>query len=317
VFQPWKFQKSIDTNAAGGLNYESCNSIRTDVLRMIICVFGLDKYAATGSGHRPVMIAHTLDGAMLTSHLGHHVTAAIKIVDPRACDPVSGIPIGIAGLFQSRELCFPIQIVFGKDCKNLYTYCFGLFHGKFNGGLVMPPAIDGCPELSNFQVISPQDMSSIWKTTGLGQGCYNKKQFCYCCMCTNEFISVCKKTGDSRCDLCCKFEIDRCFCHPVNDSVHLHQLSAMLELHVQAALDDGFSKLDYIAAKSKLNTNPQTANKHNNPNHIDFVPASDAEVTSFNNLLKDELKLRLSSRADLSAFISTTLSICKVYGSVG
>jgi hypothetical protein len=31
VFQPWKFQKSIDTNAAGGLNYEACNSIRTDV----------------------------------------------------------------------------------------------------------------------------------------------------------------------------------------------------------------------------------------------------------------------------------------------
>jgi hypothetical protein len=76
----------------------------------------------------------------------------------------------------------------------------------------------------------------------------------------------------------------------------------MLELHVQAALDDGFSKLDHIAANSKINTNPQTANKHTNSNHIDFVPASDAEVTGFNQLLKDELKLRL--RADLSAYIS-------------
>jgi hypothetical protein len=33
VFQPWKFQKSIDINAAGGLNYESCNSIRNDVMQ--------------------------------------------------------------------------------------------------------------------------------------------------------------------------------------------------------------------------------------------------------------------------------------------
>jgi hypothetical protein len=33
VFQPWKFQKSIDTNAAGGLDYEAYNSIRVDVRR--------------------------------------------------------------------------------------------------------------------------------------------------------------------------------------------------------------------------------------------------------------------------------------------
>jgi hypothetical protein len=60
----------------------------------------------------------------------------------------------------------------------------------------------------------------------------------------------------------------------------------MLETHIQDALDDGFSKLDFIKAKSKINTNPQIAN------NIDSVPSSDTEVTKFNDLLKSELKLR-------------------------
>jgi hypothetical protein len=267
VFQPWKFQKSIDTNAAGGLNYESCNSIRNDVeelastgviphgttiakyaklleqhavqayglainvektrhgpslsfdldtlLRLIICGYGLDKFAATASGHPPVLIAHTLDGAMLTSNLGH-VTAGTKIVDPRAANPMTGIHIGISGFFQSRDLCYPAQIVFGKDCKSLYSDCFGGFFSKFHGGLVIPPTPNYPIELSNFQISAPQDMSSIWKTTGLGGGCYNKKQFCYCCMCTNDLISV-YKSDDNRCDLCKRLGVTRCFCHPVND----------------------------------------------------------------------------------------------------
>jgi hypothetical protein len=343
VFQPWKFQKSIDTNAAGGLNYESCNSIRKDVeelgkksigviphgttiakyakllenhavekfglaidvaktdhgpslsfdldnlLRLIIGGYGLDKYAATGSGHPPVMIAHTLDGAMLTAHLGH-VTAGIKIVDPRAKNPLTDLPIGMDLLFQSRDLCFPAQIVFGKDCKQLYKDCFGQLHSRFHGGLCIPATVD-CPELSNFRVISPQDMSSIWKTTGLGGGCYNKKQFCYACMCTNDLIAV-PKVGNNRCDMCHRLGIQSCFCHPVNDDIHLQSMAKLLEEHVQVALDDGFQKLDYIASKSVINTNPHTANKHNNKHHIDFVPKTDSEVTKFNELLKSELKLR-------------------------
>jgi hypothetical protein len=346
VFQPWKFQKSIDTNAAGGLNYESCNSIREDVeelgartrgciphgttiakyakllehhavkayglditvdktshgpslyfdldklLRLIMCGYGLDKFAATGSGHKPVMIAHTLDGAMLTSHLGH-VTAGIKIVDPRATNPVTGIPIGMSGLFQTRDLCYPAHIVFGKDCKSLYNDCFGDFFAKFHGGLVIPPTID-CPELSNFQIVAPQDMSSIWKTTGLGGGCYNKKQFCYCCMCTNDLLSV-HKEGVLRCVLCKRLSIERCYCHPVNDEAFLTDTQLILEQHVQTALDEGFSKLDDIRSKSKINTNPQIANKSNNNKHIDYVPNSDSEVLRFNDLLRSELKLRHKS----------------------
>jgi hypothetical protein len=66
VFQPWKFQKSIDTNAAGGLNYESCNSIRVDVEelgpRTIGCIphgTTIAKYAKLLEQH--AVQAHGLD----------------------------------------------------------------------------------------------------------------------------------------------------------------------------------------------------------------------------------------------------------------
>ena len=66
------------------------------------------------------MIAHTLDGAMLTAHLGH-VTAGIKIVDPRGVDPISGYAMGIDGLFQSRDfLCFPAHNVFLEKTARTY-----------------------------------------------------------------------------------------------------------------------------------------------------------------------------------------------------
>ena len=361
VFNPWKFQKSIDTNAAGGLNYESCNSIRKDVeelganrigtiphgntislyarllekhavedhglsinvektthgpslyfdldnfLRMILVGFGLDKYAQTGSGHKPVMIAHTLDGAMLTSHLGH-VTAGIKIVDPRATDPVTGLPIlGSGGLFQTRDLCFPTNIVFGKDCKSLYADCFADFHSKFNGGLLIPATVDS-PELSNFLVISPQDMSSIWKTTGLGGGSFNKKQFCYACMCDNDLISV-FTSGAERCDTCKRLNIDSCFCHPVNDRSFLEDTSLLLQEYIQSALDEGFQKLeDFITANTKININPFTTNRQSNKNHIDFVPTCDSEVLNSNNLLKTELRLRIKGKEELKSVLDGNMA---------
>jgi hypothetical protein len=198
---------------------------------------------------------------------------------------MTGIPVGLSGLFQTRDLCYPAHIVFGKDCKSLYNDCFGPFFSTFHGGLVIPATPD-CPELSNFQIIAPHDMSSIWKTT--------KKLFCYCCMCTNDLISV-HKAGDNRCNLCKKLAITRCYCHPVNDETFLRGTQHLLETHVKDALDEGFMKLDQITSKSKINTNPLVANKHNNNTHIDFVPNSDSEVTKFKQLLKEELKLRYKS----------------------
>jgi hypothetical protein len=109
------------------------------------------------------------------------------------------------------------------------------------------------------------------------------------------------KSGESRCDRCKRLSIDKCFCHPVNDASFLEETAKMLEAHVKDALDEGYKKLDFIASKSKIKTNPQMANKDTISEHIDFVPISDSEVLKFNELLKTELRLRLDRNAFISA----------------
>jgi hypothetical protein len=44
-----------------------------------------------------------MDGAQLTNELGH-VIGGIKVVDERAVDPLSGVPLSVSGKFQGIYL---------------------------------------------------------------------------------------------------------------------------------------------------------------------------------------------------------------------
>jgi hypothetical protein len=74
-----------------------------------------------------VEICITLDGAELCDGLSH-LTAGIKISDHRAIDPRDGVPLSnlADGLFgrifkvQSRNYCFAMKTLLGKDCKAAY-----------------------------------------------------------------------------------------------------------------------------------------------------------------------------------------------------
>lgn len=81
-----------------------------------------------------------------------------------------------------------MQTAFGRDCEQSHGDCFESFHDYFNGGLVVGGV--GLPELSNFQVLLPQDLSSMWETTGMGGGSASAKLFCCCCVC-HKILPVC------------------------------------------------------------------------------------------------------------------------------
>jgi hypothetical protein len=57
------------------------------------------------ASHGGVCFAITLDGAELSRNVGH-VTAGVKMIDPRAIDPRTKLPIGVLGgaKIQSREV---------------------------------------------------------------------------------------------------------------------------------------------------------------------------------------------------------------------
>ena len=352
--QAWKFQRTIDLEGAGGLNYECLNSIRRGVeelkrnaiglvpertsvantaklleehasneyllgfkesvnqhgptftfdldvlMRLVLTGHGLDVAAQTSSRktHKPVIVAYTLDGAQLTNTLGH-VTAGIKIVDPRALDPITGIPLHVSGKYQSRDLCFPTQITFGRDCKSLYQDCFQNFFEYFNGTCKVEGKF-GLPELSNFRILSPQDMSSIWKTVGLGGGSHTKDFFCYCCSCQKRDIRL-DKTNGNRCYDCKRLGVDRCFCHPVNDQSHIEELHDTLFNYTVHSLDEGYQKLAEIINKSTIETKNSESKKLTNPNHIEFEPTNERDSDNFKALLTKELKLRLTREGRIAA----------------
>jgi len=72
-----------------------------------------------------VELCFTLDGAELCKGI-QHLTAGVKITDARAIDPKDGTPLCSKGVFgrifkvQSRNYCFAMKSLLGKDCKDAY-----------------------------------------------------------------------------------------------------------------------------------------------------------------------------------------------------
>jgi hypothetical protein len=86
-------------------------------------MFGLHEIARTTS----IEIFITLDGAELCDHL-NHLTAGVKMVYKRGVDPKTGWPLftfteellGSAFACQSRNFCFILKSLIGRDTKDAY-----------------------------------------------------------------------------------------------------------------------------------------------------------------------------------------------------
>jgi hypothetical protein len=101
------------------------------MLAYLLRLYKLDVVAANPD-EPPVEFSVTLDGADLSRNI-LQVTAGIKINDPKAIDPKSGIPIGMDDSLRvlSRELCWPCKIHIAKDTKELYHKYFTDFFAFF------------------------------------------------------------------------------------------------------------------------------------------------------------------------------------------
>jgi hypothetical protein len=164
------------------------------MVRFILKAFSLDSIAETES----VELCITLDGAELTKDLCH-LTFGVKVTDHRAIDPRDGSPLsynepGIFGnLFkvQSRNYCFVLKSLLGKDSKKAYQEfkdVFDFFDMVMKEGL---PNNNNGPQLMPILIWSPQDLSSIWKclNTGCGARKHGDKHWCHLCACTGNKIA--------------------------------------------------------------------------------------------------------------------------------
>jgi hypothetical protein len=256
------------------------------MLVFLLEMFQLDHIARDPS-QPPVQLACTLDGADISKFVSH-VTAGIKILDPRAIDPISHLPIGLEGSkkVQSRDLCFPFKMLLTRDTKTLYKEHFKDFFDFFSR-----LNLEGIPELGNnpISVSSPQDMSSMWKALGRGGGCKVKTFFCYCCAVTSKDSATPRKTC---CHSCLEKGRQKCYHSDIGDESTLLRLTADLQQMTTTHQFLQFEDSSGLLLKLQSHLNPSQFEKEKDPSNIEFVPQSDIQKREYYlNYLKPDLSL--------------------------
>jgi hypothetical protein len=241
------------------------------LLAYLLRLYKLDD-VARDPNQPPVQFSITLDGADLSRNITH-VTAGIKINDPRAIDPVSGIPIGMedSAKVQSRELCFPAKILISKDTKTLYDKYFADFFAFFREANE-----SGFGEFARpFSISSPQDLSSHWKCTKKGGACKRKIEFCHLCACrSNE----CHVPRQFQCERCVRDGRQECYHWVVGDPVTLARVQSSLEgmRGTHAFLNDAT-----VLPRLRLHLDHHQLFQTRDMSNVNYLPLTSAERRQF------------------------------------
>jgi hypothetical protein len=256
------------------------------ILIFLLEMFQLDDIVRDPT-QAPVQLACTLDGADISKFVSH-VTAGIKILDPRAIDPISHLPIGLQGSkkVQSRDLCFPFKMILTRDTKTLYQEQFKDFFDFFSR-----LNQEGIPELGSnpIMVSSPQDMSSMWKALGRGGGCKVKTYFCYCCAMTSKESATPRKIS---CQSCMDRGRKKCYHTDTGDAATLQRLNIDLQQMTTTHQFLQFEDTSGVLLNLQSHLEPSQFEKEKDQSNIDFVPQSDSQKREhYLNYLKPDLSL--------------------------
>jgi hypothetical protein len=274
-------------------------------LAYVLKLFQLDEVARDPNA-APVQFSITLDGADLSRNISH-VTAGIKINDPRAKDPISGIPIGFedSTKVQSRELCFPCKILIAKDTKELYSKYFKDFFAFFK-----QVETAGFGEFQRpFLVSSPQDLSSLWKCYDKGGACKLKKEFCHLCACLSD---VCHKPRQVPCERCVLHGRDKCYHWVVGDEATLVRAEARLQ---SMYVTHPYLSDETVSARLRLHIDDNQLNATRDMQNINYCPLTSNERQRFSEqfLNHDLLVLGLSLMSDMELRRARVRSVLRTY----
>jgi len=231
----------------------------------------------------PVVVAVTFDGGKI-SRFFFHVTGGFKQVDPRCKDPRTGaLLFSCSGNenVQSHVHCFPLKVCFSKDTKHLYRLEFEDFFAFLKAYEL--------EKGGRIKFAYPQDISSIWKTTGRG-GTANLKKFpCYCCTVTSDTLIT--PQPKEKCFRGNRCQQPKCYHHTMLDQETMDgwaDCKAELEREFPFLATMGTT----IPRSQVILTTLDELQDENNPHDIDFQPSNDIEARHFKDLLLIELQLR-------------------------
>ena len=270
------------------IDEDGIDGVEFDGPMLLDCLLKMFKLNIIAREEGNVKIASTIDGADLSRNV-QHVTCGVKIVDPRAINPMTGIPIGLEGV-QSRDFCFPVKILLTKDSKALYKSHFSDFFSwtkKLN--------VEGEGPYKPFCVASPQDVSSFWKCIGRGGACKRDQDFCHCCDIKSDDIITPNLT---HCNHCVRFNNLNCFHRPVGDKEHMKTVKSELRILIET-YNEIFDREN--VAKMTIKLAPNDVFASNDINNIDFDPKNDEQRREFSESVNNNLELlNLSRRGNFS-----------------
>ena len=258
----------------------------TKYLIYLLNFFKLDKIAIEEGN---VKLAITLDGADLSRNV-QHVTCGVKILDPRAINPITGIPIGLEGV-QSRDLCFPCKILLTRDSKTLYRTHFKDF-------FAWAQKLTTNESVSNYKpfiVASPQDISSFWKCIGRGGACKRDEDFCHCCAMKSSNLII---PNVISCSHCVRFNNELCYHQPVCDEKFMaevkDEMKLLLETHNHLFDSQKIEKMT-------ITLDPNSVFRNKEVDNIDYEPQTEEDKRLFSNRINENLKLLgLSRRGNIA-----------------
>jgi hypothetical protein len=209
-----------------------------------------------------VMLAITLDQADISSNICH-IRAGVKFIDRRGIDPISGLPIGATdGITpQSRNVCIPFKMVMLRDSKEVYEDHFRDFFEFFaklhNGSMY---------GMKKFNIKSPQDLSSHWKTLFKGGAAKNNIFFCHCCNCQSKQITI---PREEPCEACIKKGKTICYHWPVGDKETLQKTEQELQKLEESQEYDHLQNVDIESMKTHYDANQE--NPQSDVSSVDYI----------------------------------------------
>ena len=265
------------------------------LLRLLIRHYGLEQDAREG----PIEVAITMDGATFTKDVGH-VTIGLKMVDARAVNPVTKVPLfeNNAG-YQSVDYCFPFRTAIASESDIILASVFAeCYHFMRKVGMEGLKGINGDFDIMPIRVIAPHDGKACIEVMGRGGGAKVTEHFCpYCSIGSSQLLHV-FTDKDLMCDHCRRRGKTHCRHWPVEDEAYLVEIKTKLE-----SITNGAEEHYSLSAQFKENVNVRPlkvdkaiVNYGQNIEHLfyDYTTVDSRRRRMFYGLLKHHVSMRFN-----------------------
>jgi hypothetical protein len=263
-------------------------------------------YGLMGAGKaHSCLCVYALDGAAITKNLGH-VLGGFKVADPSATCPMTGdllLANPTEMNAQSRNLCFPLKMIMGKETKETIKEFSPMFQFMedcesddptknpmtLHWGMLPLTCAANC------------DLSAGWKCLCKGGAAKVSNHPCHCCALYKSKWAL--QNSEAKlldCNWCHELHSGvpnwKCYHHPMMTPESL----SMAQVELNRLMEGLSGSLERVEKESRLqvdDADDATPESRRNPMSIHYCPGTNEEKLKYGEFLTAELIIR-----DMSPF---------------